>query len=70
MPQQLTPRDAVTRAMAAMEIAESCTEPRIRSSFTNLAEDWLTQAELAATPAREAGETPLEAWPARGLSCR
>ncbi|HYG25524.1 MAG TPA: hypothetical protein VD906_01310 [Caulobacteraceae bacterium] len=45
MPQQLTPRDAVTRAMAAMEIAETCTEPRIRSSFTNLAEEWLTQAE-------------------------
>lgn len=44
MPQQLTPRDAVTRAMAAMEIAESCNEPRIRSSFTNLAEEWLMQA--------------------------
>jgi hypothetical protein len=61
MPQLLTPRDAVTRAMAAMEIADSCTEPRIRSSFTNLAEDWLMQAgELAAQPVGEPAETPLE----------
>jgi sirohydrochlorin ferrochelatase len=45
---ELTPRDAVTRAMAAMEIAESCNHPQIRTSFTNLAESWLTQAAQAA----------------------
>jgi hypothetical protein len=45
---ELTPRDAVTRAMAAMEIAESCTHPQIRSSFTSLAESWLMQAGEAA----------------------
>ncbi|MGE5566025.1 MAG: hypothetical protein ACM3YN_07725 [Parcubacteria group bacterium] len=44
----LTPRDAVTRAMAAMEIAESCTHPQIRESFTNLAGDWLKRAGEAA----------------------
>lgn len=46
----LTPRDAVTRAMAAMEIAESCTHPEIRESFTNLAGAWLQQAEEAKQP--------------------
>jgi len=45
---ELTPRDAVTRAMAAMEIAESCTHPEIRESFTNLAGEWLAQAGKAA----------------------
>jgi sirohydrochlorin ferrochelatase len=45
---ELTPRDAVTRAMAAMEIAESCNHPQIRTSFTNLAERWLTEAAQAA----------------------
>jgi len=45
---QITARDAVTRAMAAMEIAESCTHPEIRSSFTNLAETWLETATEAA----------------------
>jgi len=45
---QITARDAVTRAMAAMEIAESCTHPEIRSSFTNLAETWLNTATQAA----------------------
>ncbi|HEX6860625.1 MAG TPA: hypothetical protein VF138_10560 [Caulobacteraceae bacterium] len=50
---QLTTRDAVTRAMAAMEIAESCSHPEIRSSFTSLAEDWLEQAAELAGEARE-----------------
>jgi hypothetical protein len=45
---ELTTRDAVTRAMAAMEIAESCTHPEIRESFTNLAQTWLQQASEAA----------------------
>lgn len=45
---ELTTRDAVARAMAAMEIAESCTHPQIRESFTNLAGDWLEQAGTAA----------------------
>jgi hypothetical protein len=48
---ELTPRDAVTRAMAAMEIAESCTHPEIRESFTNLAGDWLQRAGEAAQQA-------------------
>jgi hypothetical protein len=42
---QITTRDAVTRALAAMEIAESCSHPQIRTSFTTLAENWLQQAE-------------------------
>lgn len=45
---ELTTRDAVTRAMAAMEIAESCTHPQIRESFTTLAQTWLQQAAEAA----------------------
>ena len=59
---QITTRDAVTRALAAMEIAESCTHPQIRTSFTALAETWLQQAgeaeqepqggEAASGPAR------------------
>lgn len=56
----LTPRDAVTRAMAAMEIAESCTHPEIRESFTNLAGDWLQRAGEAARQA-EATEGEAEA---------
>ena len=44
---QLTTRDAVTRALAAMEIADSCTHPEIRASFTGLAETWLRRAEDA-----------------------
>jgi hypothetical protein len=52
----LTPRDAVTRAMAAMEIAESCTHPEIRESFTSLAGEWLQQAEEAAKQPDGAGE--------------
>lgn len=53
---ELTPRDAVTRAMAAMEIAESCTHPEIRESFTNLAGEWLEQAEEAARRPEGSGE--------------
>lgn len=41
---QITTRDAVTRALAAMEIAESCSHPEIRNSFTSLAESWLEHA--------------------------
>lgn len=48
---QITTRDAVIRAMAAMEIAESCSHPEIRSSFTDLAESWLAHAsELEGEP--------------------
>ena len=61
MPQQLTPRDAVTRAMAAMEIAETCTEPRIRSSFTTLAEEWLEQAEELGRSDERPGEPEVAA---------
>ena len=58
---QITTRDAVMRAMAAMEIAESCSHPEIRSSFTDLAESWLAHAsELEQQPASEAaGEMTL-----------
>jgi hypothetical protein len=45
---QITTRDAVTRALAAMEIAESCPDLKIRSSFESLAETWLEQAAEAA----------------------
>jgi len=44
---QITTRDAVIRAMAAMEIAESCSHPEIRSSFTDLAESWLQHASAS-----------------------
>lgn len=58
---QITTRDAVIRAMAAMEIAESCSHPEIRSSFTDLAESWLAHAsELEQQPADDlAGEAIL-----------
>jgi hypothetical protein len=46
------PQDYVLRALAAAEIAESCTEPRIRESFFALAEGWLTQAGRAEDPPR------------------
>lgn len=56
---QITTRDAVIRALAAMEIADSCSHPRIRDSFTALAENWLQQAsELAHMPLDEAPEQP------------
>ena len=59
---QITARDAVIRAMAAMEIAESCSHPEIRSAFTDLAETWLQQAaEVEREPLDEA---PGEAAPA------
>ena len=47
----ITTRDAVIRAMNAMEIAESCSHPDIRSAFTDLAETWLAHAaELERAP--------------------
>ena len=46
----ITTRDAVIRAMAAMEIAESCSHPEIRSSFTDLAESWLAHASELEQP--------------------
>jgi hypothetical protein len=56
---QITTRDAVNRALAAMEIADSCSHPRIRHSFTALAESWLQQAsESEHGPADEASEQP------------
>lgn len=45
-----TSQDFVLRALAASEIAESCTEPRIRESFFALAEDWLREAGRAEAP--------------------
>ena len=45
-------QDYVLRALAASEIAESCTEPNIRQRFFALAEDWL----MAAGRAVDAGE--------------
>jgi hypothetical protein len=43
-------QDFVLRALAASEIAESCTEPRIRESFFALAEGWLKEAGRAEDP--------------------
>jgi hypothetical protein len=40
-------QDYVLRALAASEIAESCTEPKIRQSFYALAEGWLRAAGRA-----------------------
>ena len=59
---QITTRDAVIRAMSAMEIAESCSHPEIRSAFTDLAETWLQRAaEVEREPLDEA---PGEVAPA------
>ena len=43
-PTDATAQDYVLRALAASEIADSCTEPRIRESFFALAESWLAEA--------------------------
>ena len=59
---QITTRDAVVRAMNAMEIAESCSHPKIRSAFTELAQTWLAQAaEVEREPLDDA---PGDAAPA------
>ena len=60
---QITTRDAVMRAMAAMEIAESCSHPEIRNSFTDLAENWLRHASETEhePPAEELGGATLTA---------
>jgi hypothetical protein len=58
---EITTRDAVTRALAAMEIAESCSHPEIRTSFTTLAEAWLEQAEEAARNAEVRAEASPDA---------
>ena len=54
MPAEMTPRDAVNRALAAMEIAESCLDPTLRNAFTELAGTWLREAEAAAGEAKGA----------------
>jgi hypothetical protein len=46
-PTEASAQDFVLRALAASEIAESCTEPRIRESFFALAEGWLKAAGRA-----------------------
>lgn len=46
-PTEASAQDFVLRALAASEIAESCTEPRIRESFFALAEGWLKEAGRA-----------------------
>lgn len=63
MPPEINTREAVNRALAAMEIAESCPHPDIRSSFTELAGVWLERAEAAARDngAGQDGLTPDEA---------
>lgn len=44
----------VLRAMAASEIAESCSEPTIRQSFVELTARWLAEAERAFVEAKRA----------------
>ena len=59
---QITARDAVIRAMAAMEIAESCSNPEIRSAFTDLAETWLAHAsEVESEPVEDRPSEPAPA---------
>ena len=58
----ITTRDAVIRAMNAMEIAESCSHPEIRNAFTDLAETWLAHA--AEVEREPFDEGPGEAAPA------
>ena len=48
--------------MAAMEIAESCSNPEIRNAFTDLAESWLQHASEVEREPRDDG--PGEAAPA------
>lgn len=38
-------KEFVLRALAASEIAASCTEPELQASFFTLAEHWLREAE-------------------------
>ena len=45
MSQSHTRGEFVLRALAASEIGETCTEPKLRASFFALAEHWLDQAE-------------------------
>ncbi|RAK56500.1 hypothetical protein [Phenylobacterium deserti] len=47
----LTSREFVLRALAAAEIAESCTRPDLRQSFFDLSEQWLSCAGAAADTA-------------------
>lgn len=58
-PTETSAQDFVLRALAASEIAESCTEPRIRESFFALAEGWLKEAGRA-EGVGEAASTPQE----------
>jgi len=43
-------KECVLRALAATEIADSCSEPQIRERFFSLAEHWLDLAEQGARP--------------------
>jgi hypothetical protein len=51
-------RDLVLRALAASEIADSCTEPRLRAAFTDLAAEWLTRASEGAAACEAPSEAP------------
>jgi|KBSSwiStaDraftv2_1062776.scaffolds.fasta_scaffold685120_2 hypothetical protein len=45
-------RECVLRALVATEIADTCTEPALRDSFFQLAEQWLDRAyEIEDAPA-------------------
>ncbi|HEY8572779.1 hypothetical protein [Phenylobacterium sp.] len=46
--------DFVLRALAASEIAESCSQPAIKQSFVSLTARWLAEAERAGEQARRA----------------
>jgi len=56
--QSPTGSNYVLRALAASEIAESCSEPAIRQSFVELTALWLTEAERAFLEARRERPTP------------
>jgi len=53
-------KEYVLRALAASEIAATCTEPQLQASFFMLAEHWLIEAEAQEAPEGRQGPTQLQ----------
>ena len=53
---QLTPGECILRALTASEIADSCTEPSLRSWFLDLTSSWLARAEGGSPEASEGSD--------------
>lgn len=50
----------VLRALAASELAATCTEPQLQASFFTLAEHWLSEAEAQEAPEGRQGQRQLQ----------